>query len=301
MGDGTGENPTTRGEHRVSRRRVLAVGAAGVTGGLAGCSWGLNVADRRRETETLTPAPIREPSGFELATIDYPRTIEHREPVRYSFSVENTDNGGTRFFETTVRSTVPDTTRVFTHHVSGEIRPGTTRTFRLDEPSFKFLRHRDIRIGAFEMTFTIRSIAKTLAVGEWAFESNEKSLPDGLKIIVTDVAVVDDPSPDEETQWAFVTVSVRNTGGVGAIPAPAPAAFTLRTPGQHHEPAAPPDAMLPPSLAEDAYDDELIQLHGGTRGWIAYPLPDGRSVADLRVRLERSYDDGVVAIEWKPS
>lgn len=294
------ESITSKGQG-ITRRRVLTLGGSGLVAGVAGCSIRTDTVGGELETETLSPAPVGESKYLKLTSLNYPQTVELQKPFRYLFTVKNTDSRDQSRFETAIRTTTLETGERSVERVAVKIPPGEQHTVEMTHPPFRYLGRREIQIDAFDRTFSVEGVRMTRSLGELTFEEGW-TLPDDLKVGVDELALADAPTTAENTQWAFaaVTVWLRRSGTPTS--APPPETFTMQTPSEQYEPSTPPDELVPPPLevAVEQYHDRRLQPWNFITGWLAYNIPTGRSIADLRMRWERTYDEGTVAVEWGP-
>lgn len=307
QGGSGADSPSGRSTPR-SRRQVLALAASGVSVGLTGCAWAQSSSAPDRAENSATPAPVPEGPGFELVSVDYPETIELLEPVRYTFTVKNT--GGQNHFETTIQSVNPATKQSYDHQVTMTIPLGETKPITVDEPSFRYLGRRDIRIDVFDREFTIQGVGKTYDVGDWAWghpitEPDARPLPNNQFLSIKDVEMVGAETQAQTQRWLIVTVfAINSTGGPDAgskiVTSPPATAYFLETPAGEFEPVNPPALVAPPEFDDNRYEATELTPQESILGLLAFPVPDGVAVAELRVGWKRTFDEGTLVLYWEP-
>lgn len=291
MGAGTG-----RSSERRTRRDLIAAVVGGPIVGIAGCSSVRFGSSPETERRPVTPMPVPQSPIFDLVSFDAPDTAEIGEPVEYALTVRNTDQVP-QTFEAVVRSRPIGTDRETRHRVSTLVPAGGTETVSVVEPPFAFVgRRREVTVDRFDAgPVTIRSAPRRRPVGEWSFDE-EGVPPDRLRVRTDRIVRTDIGASGATASWLFASMGATVTDGTAA-PAPALAEFSLITPDGPYDPAPPPEAV-PSPLDGDAYERTSLDPNEHVAGWIAFPVPRRWSVLEVLLRWERSYDEGVVAVEW---
>lgn len=241
-------------------------------------------------------------ASFEIEEWDVPSEIEINETFTQSVMVTNTgDAAGELSTELYQRTPESDWTSIEDADF-GTIEPGETATVSYDGISYRYVNRYEFRLGDFEQTTVLQTVSAKL---EWGAEF---TTPNGYVIRVDEPnfqatysyedysGASSEARPEDGGQWVFVNAYVKNETGQAAF-SPLGSEFALI----YGSSQADGETLLINDPAEkgEPFDGGELQPNVERSGWIAYEVPSGLSVEDVRIAWSQTTLNGPVSVNWE--
>lgn len=302
-----------------NRRRVLTLGALGITTAIAGCTGASETDDEasaasdtptphdstEATTETDTPSESSSDSAvgqaeFEVVTVDHPDEVELNKDLQFTITVKNTGDAAGTWTET-LSAKIDDGKWDRIGEISLDVPAGTTATWTSGVVSLAYQTTVYYRLEEAATEFSVQFVAATLSYGE-SFTS-----PESIAVTVEKVELqryyeyedydgsVSNKRADDGKQWAFVHCHIQNTGTESAF-APLESDINIIADSRQYDREMVVDTLVNKG---EPYDGGEIEAGIVRDGWIAYQIPASLSQGDFRVSWNDDNYEGSWTARWR--
>lgn len=255
------------------------------------------------EESTEEPTEEPEPASIQLDQYTTPNKVEIEEMFSIKVSVTNTGGQSTDFSAPLYMKSGDSTWSEQGQLDFGEVPPGETKQVTTNEFSFSYLNRYEIRLGDFSTTAVVQTVSSQF---EWG---GQYKTPKGYLVRVDEPELQDtykyedymgdiqQKSPDNEGQWAFVNVRVENQTGSPNY-SPMSSEFKIVSNQSQYDSKF---LLSDPVDKGEKFEGGELQPGIVREGWIPYAIPSDLSVSDLTLSWSTTYYDGDVSVEWSSS
>lgn len=258
----------------MKRRALLASAGVGMAS-LTGCLFGGGGGGSEATTTASGSQPLqdvdRSGAKLKLVSIDAPGNIELNEPYEFQLTVENSgDTAGVYQAPVTVQRKGEVEFRQ-EREALVYVEPNETQTATIRISSFDEVGRANIRLDGAENQWGIEVSRRRLPFGG-TFDTNS------MAVTVDRVELAERTGGQQDTQWAYLYVRVKNTGQQNY--APPPDRFFIRYDGVRYS-----KALYGNKSPE--YNDVNLRTGQTEAGIVQFTIPESATVADLQVEFDR--------------